>query len=81
VNVTALEQLGVALNSPTFRTLATIVLFILLILWFLNAGATLVGIFKGTIFGLSGGWREPEKPLLPGRRSGSGSTRVDGRQD
>jgi hypothetical protein len=34
VNTTALIQLAVVMDSPFFRVLATVVMFILLLLWF-----------------------------------------------
>jgi hypothetical protein len=69
VNATALIQLATVMDSPFFRTLSTIVLFIMLIFWFGNAIMTLRGIISGTIFGLTGRWTEPHQPLLPEKRT------------
>jgi hypothetical protein len=65
VNTTALIQLSVLMDSPTFRMLSTIAMFIMLILWIGNAVMTVKGILTGKIFGLTGGWKQSNQTLLP----------------
>jgi hypothetical protein len=62
--VTALENLANVIDAPTFKVLSVITMFVVLILWIANAVMSLVGIFRGTIFGLNGGWKGTNLPLL-----------------
>ena len=50
-------ELGVILNSRAFWVWSTILTIILVVLWLVNAGAMIVGVFSGTLVGLDGGWR------------------------
>lgn len=49
-------ELGVVLNSRAFWVWSTILTIVLVILWLVNAGATVVGVLSGTLLGLDGGW-------------------------
>ena len=49
-------ELGLILNSQAFKVLAAILTVFLVVLWLLNAGATVVGLVNGKMLGLDRGW-------------------------
>lgn len=50
-------ELGLILNSRAFKVWSAILAVFLMILWLLNAGATLLGLINGKAVGLERGWR------------------------
>ena len=50
-------QLGLVLNSRAFWVWSTVLTLLLVIIWLMNAFASILGIANGKLLGLDRGWR------------------------